>query len=63
MAINKLLPAAEVVALVGWKNRSSLTRAVQRGRLIPKFTASGDRGEQFFDLRDVERFIAKREVA
>lgn len=48
-----LIPAAEATKLLGYKNRSSLTRLVQSGQIAPSFTASGARGEQFFKRADV----------
>lgn len=47
------ITAAEATAILGHKNRSSLTRLVQAGGITPIFTASGKRGEQFFNRADV----------
>lgn len=55
-----LITAAEATSALGFKNRSSLTRLVQRGDITPKFVASGKTGEQFFDKSDVERLKADR---
>lgn len=48
-----LIPAAEATRLLGYENRSSLTRLVQAKKITPAFTASGKRGEQFFNRADV----------
>lgn len=55
-----LISAAEATAALGFKNRSSLTRLVQAGRIAPKFKGSGATGEQFFARADVERLAAER---
>ena len=54
MTNDEMIPASEAFELLGYKNRSSLTRLVQAGNLVPAFTASGKRGEQFFYRRDIE---------
>lgn len=55
-----LIPAAEATARLGFKNRSSLTRLVQQGKITPAFTGSGKTGEQFFRPEDIDRVIQER---
>ncbi len=59
---SRMLPAKDVTRALGFKNRSSLTRLVQRGVIAPVFTGSGPTGEQFFDPDDVARLVAARKV-
>ena len=49
----ELITATEATRLLGYQNRSSLTRLVQAEKIKPAFTASGKRGEQFFNLSDI----------
>lgn len=56
----ELIPAAETTRMLGYRNRSSLTRLVQQGIIKPVFTGSGKSGEQFFDRADIERVLAER---
>lgn len=51
-----LITSTEATRLLGYQNRSSLTRLVQAGKIKPAFTASGKRGEQFFNRSDIEAF-------
>ena len=53
MTESKMITAAETTAILGYENRSSLTRLVQAGKITPVFTASGKRGEQFFNRAEV----------
>ena len=60
---SNLIPGSEAFKFLGFKNRSSLTRLVQSGEISPAFEASGERGEQFFAVKDLERIKAKRVAA
>lgn len=53
----ELITAAEATRLLGYENRSSLTRLVQAGKVTPAFTASGKRGEQFFTRADIDALL------
>lgn len=55
-----LITAAEATARLGYANRSSLTRLVQKGKLTPAFKGSGEHGEQFFNAADIDRIVAER---
>lgn len=55
-----LLTAAEATARLGYKNRSSLTRLVQRNIITPAFVGSGKTGEQWFRPADIDRVLAER---
>jgi hypothetical protein len=55
-----LITAAEATSALGFKNRSSLTRLVQRGDITPAFRGSGKTGEQFFRPEDIARILAER---
>ena len=57
MTTSNLITAAEATRLLGYENRSSLTRLVQAGKITPAFTASGKRGEQFFNRVDVDALL------
>lgn len=63
MIFGDVITAAEATQRLGYANRSSLTRLVQQRKLAPVFTASGERGEQFFNAADIERIRAEREEA
>jgi hypothetical protein len=61
MTESKMITAAEATALLGYENRSSLTRLVQAGKIKPVFTASGKRGEQFFTRADIDALLTPTE--
>lgn len=54
------ITAAEATRRLGYRNRSSLTRLVQRGMIAPAFSGSGKTGEQWFRPADIERILAER---
>lgn len=54
------ITAAEATRRLGYANRSSLTRLVQRGDIEPAFTGSGKTGEQWFRPEDIARILAER---
>lgn len=60
MTEDDLISAGEATTLLGYKNRSSLTRLVQSGQITPAFQASGTRGEQFFHRADIEHLAKGR---
>jgi len=53
---NELITAREATILLGYKNRSSLTRLVQAGKISPAFKAENS-GEEFFDREDVQALL------
>jgi len=59
----ELISAAEVMRMTGWKHRSSLTRAVQSGRIAPALSGEGKTSTQFFRRSDVEALLAKGRAA
>lgn len=60
MTSPQMITAAEATRILGYENRSSLTRLVQAKKIIPAFTASGKRGEQFFNRSDIEALLTPK---
>lgn len=54
------ITAAEATKMLGYRNRSSLTRLVQQGKIAPAFTGSGKTGEQWFRPDDIAKIAAER---
>lgn len=52
--MTNLLTSAEVAERL-YIDRSTLTRYVQAGRIVPKLRGTGVRGQMFFDPADVDR--------